>query len=332
LPSTPVKNIVLWFLKPFHGREQYWRVVLLCFIAASTFWLLNALNKNYTNIRVTYPIRFVYDQREYIPLRPLPEEITINVSGKGWKLLRKYMMLDVQPADIPMQGLIQKKAVSTNIFRPNVANSLDGLQLNFIVTDSIRFHFDKQVKRKIPLVLDTLHLPISSNYALVKPITITPKEVEFEGPASVLDSLPNPFVLSLPTTTLTGPFKSSVPINYPFKELVKSDIVEAEIAFNVKLLAWQNLSLAPAVQNKPKKDSVILYPAAVTVRYGYFPEQASLINLAQFAVIANFAEINPTDSTVAVELLRKPALVHRVILQPSKVKVFPGIKISRVIK
>ncbi|QNF34383.1 hypothetical protein HUW51_17245 [Adhaeribacter swui] len=317
----------MWFLKPFHGREQYWRVVLLCFTAASTFWLLNALNKNYTNIRVTYPIRFVYDQREYIPLKPLPEEITINVSGKGWKLLRKYLMLDVQPADIPMQGLTQQKAVSTSIFRPNVANALDGLQLNFIVTDSIRFDFDKQVKRKIPLVLDTLHLPINPNYALVRPITITPKEVEFEGPASVLDSLPNPFVLTLPKTNLTGAYNNSVPINYPFKELVKSDIVEAEVKFNVKLLAWQNLLLAPAVQNKPEKDSIVLYPPTVTVRYGYFPEQAAQINLTQFALSANLSQVNPKDSTVALELLRKPALVRRVIVQPSKVKVFPGVKI-----
>lgn len=304
--------------------------MLLCFIAASTFWLLNALNKNYTNIRVTYPIRFVYDQREYIPLRPLPEEITINVSGKGWKLLRKYLMLDVQPVDIPMQGLIRQQAISTAIFRPNVANALDGLQLNFIVTDSLRFKFDKQVKRKIPLALDTLRLPINSNYALVKPITIIPKEVEFEGPASVLDSLPNPFVLSLPKTKLTSSFNSSVPIDYPYKALVKSDIVEAEIAFEVKLLAWQNLVLTPALQNKPKKDSVIMFPAAVTLRYGYFPEQADQINLSQFALTANLAEINPKDSTVSVELLRKPAQVHRVILQPNKVKIFPALKLTRI--
>ncbi len=300
-------------------------------MAASTFWLLNALNKNYTNIRVTYPIRFIYDQREYIPLRPLPEEIVLNVSGKGWKLLRKYLMLDVQPADIPMQGLIQQEAVSTSFFRPNVANALDGLQLNFIVTDSLRFKFDKQVKRRIPLALDTLHLPINANYALEKPITITPKEVEFEGPASVLDSLPDPFVLTLPKTLLTGAFKSSVPIDYPFKALVKSDIVEAEIAFNVKPLTWQNLLLAPVLQNKPK-DSVTLFPAVITVRYGYFPEQATQINLAQFALTANLAEISTKDSTVAVELARKPAPVHRVILQPSKVKVIPAVKITRAAK
>ncbi len=148
----------------------------------------------------------------------------------------------------------------------------------------------------------------------------------------MLDSLPDPFVLTLPKTTLTSAFNSSVPIDYPYKALVKSDIVEAEIAFDVKLLAWQNLLLAPALHNKPKKDSVTLFPAVVTVRYGYFPEQADEINLAQFALTANLSEINPKDSTVAIELLQKPAQVHRVILQPNKVKVLPAVKLTRVTK
>ncbi|PSR53941.1 hypothetical protein AHMF7605_10635 [Adhaeribacter arboris] len=331
MPLTGAKNIVLWFLKPFHGREQYWRVVLLCFMAASTFWLLNALNKNYTNIRITYPVRFVYDQREYIPLQPLPEEIVLNVSGKGWKLLRKYLMLDVQPADIPMEGLIRQRSVSANLFRSNVANSLDGLQLNFIVTDSLRFKFDKQIKRKIPLAIDTLHLPINANYAIEKPITITPSEVEFEGPASVLDSLPNPFILSVPKKPITGPFKSYVPIDFPYKGLVKSDIVEAEIAFNVKQLAWQNLVMTPNLQNKPT-DSVTMQPAAVSIRYGFLPEQAAQIDLTKFSLIANYAELNPKDSTVNVEITEKPVYVKRVTLQPNKIKIIPVVKLTRSTK
>lgn len=293
-------------------------------MAAFTFWLLNALNKNYTNIRVTYPIHFIYDQREYVPLKPLPEEIAINVSGKGWKLLRKYLMIDARPADIPMQGFINQRAVSANVFRPNVSNVLDGLQLNFIVTDSIRFTFDRQVKRKIPLAIDTLHLPIHSNYGLVKPITITPSEVEFEGPASVLDSIPNPFLLPLPETPLTESYKSYVPIDYPYKALVKSDIVEAEIAFKVKLLSWQNLLLAPTVQNNPAAN-VILQPTAIMVTYGFFPERAAEINLTQFELTADLAQLNPIDSTVTVELKRKPAAVQRILIQPNKVKVVPAI-------
>lgn len=308
-------------MKPFHGQEQYWRVVLLCFIAATTFWLLNALNKNYSNVRVSYPIRFVYDQQEYIALKPLPEEIAINVSGKGWKLLRKYLMLDVQPADIPMQGFINRKSVPANVFRPTVSNALDGLELNFIVTDSIRFRFDRQITRKIPLAVDTLQLGINANYILIKPITITPAEVEFEGPASVLDSLPDPFVLKLPKTTLTKPFKSYLPIDYPYKDLVKSDIVEAEIAFEVKPLSWQNLALVPTILNPPATGSIFLQPALVNVKYGFVAGQDPPINPEQFNVTVDLTQVNAQDSMATVQLRQKPAAAKHVAVYPLQVKV-----------
>ncbi len=296
--------------------------MVLCFIAAATFWLLNALNKNYTNVRVSYPIRFVYDQQEYIPLKPLPEEIAINVSGKGWKLLRKYLMIDVQPADIPMQGFINRRSVPANVFRPSVSNALDGLELNFIVTDSIRFKFDRQVKRKIPLAVDTTRLTVNANYTLVKPIVITPAEVEFEGPASVLDSFPDPFLLKLPKTTLTKSFKSSAPIDYPYETLVKCDIVEAEIAIEVKSLAWQNLMLAPAVLHAPAQGQLTLQPALVNIRYGVIAERAPLpLDPLQFSLIADFNQLNPQDSTVAVQIQSKPAVVERLHIQPVRVRV-----------
>lgn len=312
---------MLWFLKPFYVREPYWRIVLLCFGAATTFWLLNAFNKNYNNIRITYPIRFVYNQQYYIPLRPLPEEITINVSGKGWKLLRKYLMLNVQPAEIPIGGITRQKAVPASIFRPNVANALDGLQLNFIVTDSLRFTFDQQVKRKIPLAVDTTQLRVPANYALVSPIRITPKEVEFEGPASVLDSLPNPLLLKLPDTPLKQSFRSFLPIHYPFKALVKSDIVEAEIAFDVKPLLWHRLALAPTLLHPPKTGTVVLQPAAVTLQYGFVAEPAVPIDPTQFNLIADLTQVSPTDSMVTVTLQQKPGAVQRVSWQPLRVKV-----------
>lgn len=112
--------------------------------------MLNALNKTYTNIRTTYPLAFVYDEEKYIPLLPLPEEIEINVSGKGWKLLRKSLMLDVRPAEIHIQTIPRQDFLTGQALRPNVAGVLDGLQLNFIFTDTIAYKFDRRIRRKIP--------------------------------------------------------------------------------------------------------------------------------------------------------------------------------------
>jgi hypothetical protein len=232
------------------------------------------------------------------------------------------MMLDVQPADIPMQGFIDRSSVPANVFRPTVSNALDGLELNFIVTDSIRFKFDRQVKRKIPLAVDTTRLGLNANYILVKPISITPAEVEFEGPASVLDSFPNPFLLKLPNTTLTKSFKSSVPSTYSYETLVKSDIVEADITIEVKPLTWQNLSLAPSVLNPPEKGQLLLLPPLVNIRYGFVAGPAPmLLDPLQFSVAVDLNQLNSKDSTVAVQVRSRPTAVERVQILPNRLKV-----------
>jgi len=46
------------------------KVVVLCVAAATTFWILNALNKeDYTTI-VDYPIEFEFDQEQFMAVSP----------------------------------------------------------------------------------------------------------------------------------------------------------------------------------------------------------------------------------------------------------------------
>ncbi|RYF52971.1 MAG: hypothetical protein EOO39_41425, partial [Cytophagaceae bacterium] len=45
---------------------------LLCLLAASLFWLLNALNKTGYSLNIDYPIHFVYNDSAYCPVTTLP--------------------------------------------------------------------------------------------------------------------------------------------------------------------------------------------------------------------------------------------------------------------
>lgn len=155
---------------------------MLCFVAASTFWLLNALNKSY-NTQTSYPIRFVYDENELIPIKPLPEEVSINVTGKGWKLLRKSLRLEVQPAEVYIRDLPRNNYLLGSALRPALVNALDGLQLNFVVTDTVYFDFDPKVEKRIALRLDPSQKLTDNQHVVVGPVQIKPDSVTFTGPA-----------------------------------------------------------------------------------------------------------------------------------------------------
>jgi hypothetical protein len=311
-------------LRPFYSRDrQYWKVVLLCFTAATTFWLLNALNKTYTNIRTTYPLEFVYNKEKYIPLNPLPEKVEINVSGKGWKLLRKSLMLDVRPAEILIQSLPRQDFLTGPDLRPSVASVLDGLQLNFIFTDTIEFKFDRRIRRKIPLVVDSAGIVTAPNAFIASPILVTPDSVLFDGPASIVGKLPSPFPIKLPVSNLDRSFKRFVPVDYPHKSLVSASISDVEVSFAVSPLTWQEVSLRPGRQHFPDTLQVQSEPAAVTVRYGFAPGNAARISPEQFAAALDFTQYNPKDSTVAVVVTVKPAVVKKVVVEPKRVKLKP---------
>jgi hypothetical protein len=297
--------------------------VLLCFTAATTFWLLNALNKTYTNIRTTYPLAFVYNEEKYIPLNPLPDEIEINVSGKGWKLLRKSLMLDVRPAEILIQSIPRQDYLTGPALRSNVASVLDGLQLNFIFTDTIAFKFDRRIRRKIPLVVDSAAIVTAPNAFIASPVLVTPDSVLFDGPASIVGKLSEPFPVKLPVTNLDRSFKRFVPVDYPHKSLVTASISDVEVSFAISPLSWREVSLTAGRQNFP--DS-LLNPVTetVTVRYGYAPGYAARISPDQFAVNLDYSQFNPKDSTVAVVVTQKPPLVRKVTVEPKRVKLQPA--------
>ncbi|WP_242921445.1 hypothetical protein [Pontibacter liquoris] len=307
-------------MRPFRPQtKQYWRVVLLCFVAASTFWLLNALNKSYST-QTTYPVRFIYNSRQLVPLKPLPEEVSINVTGKGWKLLRKALRFEVKPADIYIPSLPRTNYLLGSALRPSLVNALDGLQLNFVVTDTLRFDFDEKIKRTVALQLDPKQKMVAERRAVVGPITIKPDSVTFVGPSSLVDSLPAPFLLRLPTQNLAESSQVTVPVSFGDNPLITASVEEATVSLTVKKLLQEERQLLPEVINVPAGEKMVLQPPFLLVRYQLLEDSAALLDRDAFKAVLDYNLVNKQDSTLAPELVQKPQGVRYIKLLPEKIK------------
>ncbi|UOQ73434.1 hypothetical protein [Hymenobacter cellulosilyticus] len=212
MPFARAYRLARWFTSPFFGQERsYWRAVTACFLAASTFWLLNALNKTYTT-RITYPLQWAYDEQRYIPVKPLPTEVAVNVTGRGWKLLRKNLLLDVRPAEVRLQRLPVTRFVTGQSLRPALQAAMEGLQFNYVLADTLWVEFDRLVTRRLPLGLS----PNADGSALPYAAVFTPESVAFHGPARTVNSLASPYPVHLPRprpAVARGP--SSCPLAAP---------------------------------------------------------------------------------------------------------------------
>jgi hypothetical protein len=317
LPLTRAARLVRWFTSPFYGQESsYWRAVTVCFLAASTFWLLNALNKTYST-RITYPLTWRYDATRYIPVQPLPTEVAVNVTGRGWKLLRKSLMLDVKPAEVSLtRPPTATRFITGQSLRPALQVAMEGMQFNYILTDTLWIEFDELVTRRLPLALS----PGADGAALPYAARFVPESIAFRGPARTVNSLASPYPVHLPK----APAGSSdgaiiVPIGGPAS--VETNVQEIQVRLQPRPLLTVPVQVVPERNNFPVGGRFRLIPATVTVEVQCFPEDTAHLNLQELRVMLNYRKLTAPDSSLEPMLVQSPKLARGTIVKTPRVRI-----------
>lgn len=315
MPIARSARLLRWFFSPFYGQERsYWRAVTACFLAASTFWLLNAFSKTYTT-RINYPLAWRYDAARYVPVQPLPTEVAVNVTGRGWKLLRKQLMLDVKPAEVVLPGLPATRYVTGRVVRPALQTAMEGLQFNYLLSDTLWVAFDKLVSRRLPLALS----PAADGSALPFAARFTPATVVFRGPARQVEALASPYPVHLPQApagSTNGDL--SVPIGGP--SLVKISVPEVRVHLQPRPLVSMLVRVVPELSGFPPGREYRLRPATVQVRLQCFPEDSLRLAeaRAQVRVQLHYGQFLGSDSSLQPVLAQVPAVVRgRRVITPA---------------
>lgn len=284
------------------GQERsYWRAVTACFLAASTFWLLNALNKTYTT-RITYPVAWRYDEARFVPIQPLPTEVAVNVTGRGWKLLRRSLPLEVKPAELIMPALPSTRFVTDQNLRPALQQAMEGMQFNYLLTDTLWVEFDRLVSRRLPLALS----PAADGSALPYSATFLPAAVLFRGPASKVNSLPDPYPVHLPQApagSTTGDIR--VPIGGP--DLVVPNVQDVRVRLQHRPLVTVPVRVVPELMDAPVGRTYQFSPATVQVQLQCFPEDTASLDRKEVRVQLHYGQFINADSSLRPFLSRRPA-------------------------
>lgn len=306
MPLARSIRLLRWFTSPFYGQgRSYWRAVTACFLAASTFWLLNALGKTYTT-RILYPLAWRYDATRFLPVQPLPTEVAVNVTGRGWKLLRKQLMLDVKPAEILLlRGMPATRYVTGAAVRPALQTAMEGLQFNYLISDTLWVSFDRLVRRRLSLTLS----PAADGSALPYAALFEPKSIVFQGPAEQVEALADPYPVHLPQ----APASSSngtlrVPIGGP--ELVTTNVPEVRVRLQPRPLVSIPVQVVPELIGFPAPDHYELHPSTVRVQVQCFREDTARLDKRQVRVQLRFGPYNGSDSSLQPALIQTPDVVR----------------------
>ena len=222
---------------------------MLCLFTATIFWFFNALNKNYS-ANINFPITFEFDEN-YIPVKPLPRHIRLNVTGLGWQLLRKSTGLKVPPLSILLESPAEVKKIVASSLPPMFAPQLEGLQINFVLTDTIFVQIEKKVSRNVHITLASPEGNLNRNFGISSEIKIQPEVVLLEGPESLLREFSDTLRLTLPTRNLDQPFNEDVEVKLE-SDLIKRNPPVVNVSFSIARLIQVTDTASLQIINPPK--------------------------------------------------------------------------------
>lgn len=216
----------------FLKKRDEWKVAVICVIVAATIWFLQAMNRKFTT-RLRQPIQISYDSTKMKPLSPLPHYVQINATGVGWNLLRRNLRVaDLQPIAVRVATPNAHYLLGTQLL-PLLAEQVQDVKTDFVITDTLRFAFEPIITRAIPVVLDTAHLRIDSCFN-IKKIKLTPTKVDVTGGRSAINSLPAQIIVTLPDSVREEDFIQNLPISCPKELGVKIYPTEVKVEIILK--------------------------------------------------------------------------------------------------
>ena len=215
---------------------------MLCLLAATVFWIFNALNKDYaTNVR--FPLLFEFDDSKYIPVEPLPQVIVLNVSGNGWDLFRKSVGVKVPHIAIALERPVETRKIVASALSPVVASQIGALQVNYIVSDTLRLKIEPKISRKIKLTANLQGVSYELGFGRISPVTIMPDSISLEGPKSLLEQMGDTLTVFVHAPRIDGNFQENIEVTLKDGMLIKRNPPVAEVRFDVGLIETQEFRL-----------------------------------------------------------------------------------------
>ena len=298
------------------------KVVVLCIAAATTFWILNALNKDDYSTVVDYPVDFVFNQENFVAIENLPESIPVEIKGNGWDLLQKYFNVNTTPYPIELRNPSESEFILVSDLRRSLGEFLSPTQVLSVLDDSITFKIDEIQTLKIKPVLDTTSFSMAKNYRIINQVKFSPDNLTIKGPSSILKSLAEGYPLSLKEFTINKNIQKEVEVSVSseLNDLISIEEKTINVELEVVGFLEGNKRLKLKKINFPK--TVNLVDEEVSMMMYYLVDERKALELKdmEFEAVLNYSKRNREDSTITIRVQPMPNYLEQVRVEPQILK------------
>lgn len=219
-------------MKTSQPKTDY-KAIVICLLAAIIFWIMNALNKEGYSEKISFPLQFSYNDSLYIPTQPLPQKISVNVSGSGWSLLRKALAFDITPIKYTISKPLKTRLLNTGSLTDSLSEYIKDVKINYVVADRFELEFDRKISREFRIKIDSSNISLKDRYVITSLINVNPRTITLTGPESVLDEMGNTILVKVPTRRLQENYDDEVPLPLPKNALIKANKDRVTVSFEV---------------------------------------------------------------------------------------------------
>jgi hypothetical protein len=189
-------------------------------LAAAIFWIFSAFNKNHA-ATIRFPLRFEFDDQKFVSVNPLPHYISINVSGSGWELFRNTMGIKLPELIIPLERPVETKKILTTTITPILSNQLGGLQIVYMVTDTLHVYLEEKTSKTFRLSADLSKVKFREGYGSTGEVEVVPDSVIIDGPMSIINSIPDTIMLPVAGKQISKSFRDELEVPLFNSESIK---------------------------------------------------------------------------------------------------------------
>lgn len=313
-----ISHVIVEFLAPL--SKANWKVIVLCFSTAATFWFFNALNKIYTT-RVEYPVELVFNRDSLVALKDPPEEIPINVTGGGWQLLKRTISFNIEPVVIKPENPVQTQYFTATNLLPIFSNQLSDLNINYIATDTIFFKIEPYKEHKLCIKIDSTSIQLKENFHITSELSVEPDSVNFRGPQSLIDQLPDVFMVALSDNNISNSYDEELSLDLFSPSLIKKNPEVIHVKFEVEEFIEQTFDLSVELVNFPYDSSIYIQDNTLETSFKVQKSYRNDLKQTDFLIIADLNNMHAADSTITIEVMDLPINVKDIIFKENRVKV-----------
>ncbi len=305
--------------------NQKFLIFLFFLVLSFIFWLLNALDHNYST-NISFPIKYIHQIPDKEMVSDVPLELTLNVSGQGYTLLRNIITVSHHPILLSVSSLyLNEIPKDTNRFFVITRGLKEFVQrqfgtellINYIIPDTIFYTFSAIERKKVP-VEPNINIEFANQYMYGRSIISQPDSIIISGPKILVDT-----IMKVQTE-----FKKFTKIDKSFTVELKLNHVEGvyfvreKVKLTVPVDKYTETSVVVPIKviNLPDSMEMKTFPASIKINYIVSLQNYNKVRPGQFKAIVDYKSIySSINSKLKVTLERQPAFIKLISFRPKNV-------------